>query len=126
MPLGEYLKAPSQALIVGEAGSGKSSLLRFVALDILADQPVLEAVKNRFAKAIPVWVPFALWVRMSIERGTPAPIEDVVTTSSACKAMPTSPTGCGALSAGKKASCFWSMGSMRPQIRQRPERWLRC
>jgi hypothetical protein len=78
VPLDEYLKSQSQALIVGEAGSGKSSLLRFVALDILADQPALEAVKNRFAKAIPVWLPFALWVRMSIERGSPVAIEAAV------------------------------------------------
>jgi len=78
VPLDEYLKSQSQALIVGEAGSGKSSLLRFVALDILADKPALEAVKNRFAKAIPVWLPFALWVRMSIEHGSPVAIEDAV------------------------------------------------
>jgi NACHT domain len=78
VPLDEYLKSRSQALIVGEAGSGKSSLLRFVALDILADKPVLEAAKERFAKAIPVWLPFALWVRMSMERGAPVAIEETV------------------------------------------------
>ena len=49
LPLDDYLKSPTQALIVGEAGSGKSSLLRFVALDILADAPVLKSVKQRFA-----------------------------------------------------------------------------
>jgi hypothetical protein len=78
VPLGDYLKSQSQALIIGEAGSGKSSLLRFVALDILADQPTLEAVRSRFPKRIPVWLPFALWVRMSIERGAPVPIEHTV------------------------------------------------
>jgi hypothetical protein len=78
VPLGEYLKSQSQALIIGEAGSGKSSLLRFVALDILADQPTLEAVRSCFPKAIPVWLSFGLWVRMSVERGAPVPIEDTV------------------------------------------------
>jgi NACHT domain-containing protein len=78
VPLDEYLKSQSQALIVGEAGSGKSSLLRFVALDILADEPILGAVKARLQKAIPVWLPFALWVRMSVDRGAPTSIEDVV------------------------------------------------
>ena len=53
IPLDEYLKSQSQALIVGEAGSGKSSLLRFVALDILADAPVLNSVKERFATCDP-------------------------------------------------------------------------
>ena len=78
IPLNDYLTSPTQALIVGEAGSGKSSLLRFVALDILADAPVLKSVKERRMRAIPVWLPFALWARMSVERGTPVPIEDAV------------------------------------------------
>lgn len=78
VPLGEYLKSHSLVLILGEAGSGKSSLLRFLALDILAEHPALEVVRGRFAKAIPVWLPFALWVRMSVERNAPLPIEDAV------------------------------------------------
>ena len=78
VPLDEYLSSRTQALIVGEAGSGKTSLLRFLALDILSEQPVLKVAKGRFKSAIPVWLPFALWVRMSVERDTPAPIEDVI------------------------------------------------
>jgi hypothetical protein len=78
VPLDEYLSSRTQALIVGEAGSGKTSLLRFLALDILSEQPVLKVAKERFKSAIPVWLPFALWVRMSVERDTPAPIEDVI------------------------------------------------
>jgi hypothetical protein len=51
MPLDEYVKSQEQALIVGEAGSGKTSLLRFLALDILADAPVLNSVRERYARA---------------------------------------------------------------------------
>ena len=78
VPLDEYLSTRTQALIVGEAGSGKTSLLRFLALDILSERPVLKVTKERFKSAIPVWLPFALWVRMSVERDAPAPIEDVI------------------------------------------------
>jgi hypothetical protein len=78
VPLDEYLSSRTQVLIVGEAGSGKSSLLRFLALDVLSEQPVLEVTKKRFNRAIPVWLPFGLWVRMSVERGAPVAIEDVV------------------------------------------------
>jgi NACHT domain len=78
IPLDEYLKSPTQALVVGDAGAGKTSLLRFVALDILADAPVLKSVKERFLRAMPLWLPFALWVRMSVERGAPVPIEDCI------------------------------------------------
>ena len=76
MPLDEYLKSQSLALVVGEAGSGKTSLLRFLALDILADAPVLNSVKERYARAMPVWLPFALWARMAVERAVP--VEDAV------------------------------------------------
>lgn len=78
VPLDEYLCSRKQTLIVGEAGSGKTSLLRFLALDILSEQPVLKVTRERFARAIPAWLPFALWARMSADRESPAPIEDVV------------------------------------------------
>ncbi len=74
----EYLCSRTQSLIVGDAGSGKSSLLRFVALDILSDQPVLKVTKERYKGTLPVWLPFALWVRMSADRSSPVPIEDVI------------------------------------------------
>lgn len=78
--LDDYLYSRAQTLIVGEAGSGKSSLLRFLALDILSDKPTLKVSKERYKGALPVWLPFALWARMSVDRGSPAPIEDVVET----------------------------------------------
>ena len=78
LPLDEYLGSRTQALIVGDAGAGKTSLLRFLALDMLSAEPVLNVAKERFKGAIPVWLPFALWARMSAGRDTPAPIEDAV------------------------------------------------
>jgi hypothetical protein len=78
MPLNDYLRSKTQVIVIGEAGSGKSSLLRFLALDILAEDPVLESVRERFANATPVGLPFALWVRLSIDRGTPVSMEDAV------------------------------------------------
>ena len=76
--LDEYLGGHTRSLILGDAGSGKSTLLRFLALDILSDQPVLKVTQDRYKNLIPVWLPFALWVRMSVERHAPAPIEDTV------------------------------------------------
>jgi hypothetical protein len=78
MGLDEYLGTRTRSLIVGAAGSGKSSLLRFLALDILSIRPVLQATKDRHKSSLPVWLPFALWARMSADRGAPVPIEDVV------------------------------------------------
>ena len=76
--LDEYLCSRTQSLIVGEAGSGKSSLLRFIALDTLSDRPVLKATRDRNKGVLPAWLSFALWVRMSADRGAPVPIEDVI------------------------------------------------
>jgi len=74
----EYLSSRTQSLIVGDAGCGKSSLLRFLALDLLSDQPILKVTKDRFNGALPVWLPFALWVRMTADRHAPVPLEDVI------------------------------------------------
>ena len=63
---------------MGEAGSGKSSPLRFIALDTLSDRPVLKATRDRNKGVLPAWLSFALWVRMSADRGAPVPIEDVI------------------------------------------------
>jgi hypothetical protein len=76
--LDEYLGGHARSLILGDAGSGKSTLLRFLALDILSDQPALKVTQKRYKNLIPVWLPFALWVRMSVDRHAPAPIEDAV------------------------------------------------
>ena len=73
----EYLGTRSQSLILGDAGSGKSSLLRFLALDLLSDRPVLRVTQARFKGLLPVWLPFALWVRMTAQRHAPVPIEEV-------------------------------------------------
>jgi len=78
LPIDEYLCSKRQSVIVGEAGAGKTSLLRFIALDMLCEQPVLKVVEEHFKGALPVWVPFALWVRMSADQRAPAPIEEAV------------------------------------------------
>jgi hypothetical protein len=54
VPLDEYLSSRTQALIVGEAGSGKTSLLRFLALDSLSEQPVKSASRARFLCGCPL------------------------------------------------------------------------
>ncbi|MEH2567133.1 NACHT domain-containing protein [Bradyrhizobium sp. AZCC 2289] len=77
MELDEYLGSHTRSLVLGDAGSGKSTLLRFLALDILSSEPVLKVTQERFRTLIPVWLPFALWVRMSADRHAPAPLEDV-------------------------------------------------
>jgi hypothetical protein len=50
-------------LIVGGPGSGKSTVLRTVALDLLAEQPAIAPLVERFGERIPIWIPFASWAK---------------------------------------------------------------
>ena len=56
------------AVIVGEAGFGKSTSLRVFALDMLDDGTHFPSVAQRWADCIPIVMPFAFWVRL-VEKG---------------------------------------------------------
>ncbi|HAF28296.1 MAG TPA: hypothetical protein DCG75_04530 [Bacteroidales bacterium] len=46
-------------IIIGDPGAGKSSLLRYITLDILSPKPQLENISQKHGKTLPVWLPFA-------------------------------------------------------------------
>ncbi len=46
-------------IIIGDPGAGKSSLLRYITLDILSPNPKLENISQKYGKTFPVWLPFA-------------------------------------------------------------------
>lgn len=51
-------------VIAGDAGFGKSTVLRVFALDLLEDGSHFPAVAQRWADCVPIVMPFAFWVRM--------------------------------------------------------------
>lgn len=59
-----WLAASHRNIILGGPGSGKSSLLRFMAIDILQESPRLTVLSQKWGKFLPVWIPFALWTKM--------------------------------------------------------------
>jgi hypothetical protein len=61
-PLNEWLAKSPQHVLVAEAGAGKSSSLRFIALDLLSDEPRLGEVLQRWETFVPLWIPFGFWV----------------------------------------------------------------
>ena len=59
----EWLKNSDYNIILGSPGSGKSTLLKFMAIDLLSDSPQLDQISEKWAKFIPIWIPFALWTK---------------------------------------------------------------
>jgi hypothetical protein len=58
-----WLAGARRHVLVGEPGSGKSSLLRFALLDLFADSPALPRWTERFGDRLPLWVPFPFFTR---------------------------------------------------------------
>lgn len=63
-PIDSWLLNQSKCALLGDPGSGKSSLLRFMALDILSGQPKLTGVHQKWGSYLPIWIPFAFWTRL--------------------------------------------------------------
>lgn len=55
----EALVGSNRNIIIGDPGTGKSTFLRYLALDILSSNPQLENISQKYGKTLPVWLPFA-------------------------------------------------------------------
>jgi NACHT domain len=58
-----WLAGGRYRLLVGPAGAGKSSLLRFTATDLLSPRPQSVALQRAHAADLPVWLPFGFLCR---------------------------------------------------------------
>jgi NACHT domain len=63
-PISKWLAKQSHSIILGSPGSGKSTFLRFLAIDILQEVPQLSLLAEKWGGFLPVWVPFAWWTKM--------------------------------------------------------------
>jgi hypothetical protein len=60
----ECLAKCDRHVVLGGPGAGKSSLLRYVALQLLSDSPDLPGLIEKWGDRLPVWIPFALWTKI--------------------------------------------------------------
>ena len=58
VPADQWIGMQTRQVIVGEPGTGKSTLLRHLVLDLLSEEPRWREVAARWGKRLPVWLPF--------------------------------------------------------------------
>ncbi len=74
-PADQWIGTESRQIIVGEPGVGKSTLLRFLVLDLLSENPRWRAVAQRWGQRLPIWLPFHFFTqRITSQTGAPASI----------------------------------------------------
>jgi hypothetical protein len=73
--LDTWLSQADRSVVLGVPGSGKSALLRFLALDMLSVAPSSSRLAARWGCLLPVWVPFAYWSNLN-SKGTALSIRD--------------------------------------------------
>jgi hypothetical protein len=62
--LDNWIAAANHEVVLGPAGAGKSTFLRFIALDMLSAVPKLVGWRKRLPDFLPVWVSFAFWTKL--------------------------------------------------------------
>jgi hypothetical protein len=64
----DWLVTVDHAVIMGGPGLGKSAALRFLAMDLLSEQPRTESVAKKWGSYLPLLVPFALLTQLVAKR----------------------------------------------------------
>ena len=65
-------------LILGAPGSGKSTVLRCLALDLVSTPDLFSRVTERFGERIPLLIPFALWSRLAMNQKREVGLREVI------------------------------------------------
>ena len=79
-PAFEWVVEGELSAVIGDPGIGKSSLLRYLLLDLLSPEPRHESVAMKWGNRLPVWIPFPMWTRMVAESESVCSLSDVLKT----------------------------------------------
>lgn len=81
LPVISWLTLGEKICVTGEPGSGKSMLLKSLALDLLIDQTVFPNLAPQWGALLPLYVSFSTWTRRSADLNRVATLNDVVNAS---------------------------------------------
>lgn len=74
-PADQWLGTESLQVIVGDPGAGKSTILRFLVLDLLSAEPRWREVADRWGQRLPIWLPFHFFTqRVTNQTGATASV----------------------------------------------------
>ena len=76
--LNDWLTNETHQILIGGPGLGKSALLRYVALDLLNESPVLRQASSFHDTFLPVWLSFPFWTKRMEEARTVLSLPDIV------------------------------------------------
>lgn len=78
LPLTEWFGGSQRLVLLGDAGCGKSTMLRVVALDLLHEQANFPGLAKRWGQHIPIYIPFARWSSQVAREGNPIGIKEII------------------------------------------------
>ena len=75
-----WISQAQRSVILGSPGSGKSALLRILAIELLSEEPILRETAARWGSLLPVWIPFSYWTDLNGRRASPASLSECLRT----------------------------------------------
>jgi energy-coupling factor transporter ATP-binding protein EcfA2 len=71
-----WISQSQRSVILGGPGSGKSALLRTLAVELLSEEPVFPQAAVRWGTMLPVWIPFSFWTSLNTKRDSPISLSE--------------------------------------------------